>query len=136
MARRKKNSHAKSLFTLVVFLVVVIAAIVTCPTREEHQQALMDKLESYSQEKLEQVKEKNEILGTALQIGKDILKQNSVDKLLGLGIDQFLVVDDYYVFSVGRLMQGDHEAKVSFGVFGKVFTPSSEAIDKAIKSIR
>lgn len=133
---RKKKSHGKSLFTLVLLLVVVVAAIVTCPTRDEHKAALEEKLETYAQEKVDQVKEKNGLLGTAVQIAKDILKQNQVDKLLSLGIEQFLIVDDYYVFSVGRLAQGDHEAKVSFGVFGKVFTPSSEAIDKALKSIK
>ena len=43
-------------------------------------------------------------------------------------------VDDYFIFSIGKLHYGAEEKTVSFGILGHVFTFDSADLRKAIET--
>jgi len=117
-------------------LVLLIAMIFTCPNKTDHQMALRDTLQEVANAKLQEaVNDKlgnlpldNDALGTLVSsVGRV-----AIEKTSNLALDQLLQVDNYYLFSIGRIKWGEHERVVSVGVLNHVFAPSKEDIDNEL----
>ena len=125
--RDKCNGRRTSLIvTISAFVILVAIALVTCPDKNKHVNVLKDRLGSVLNEQTISEKSSDlEVLGMAL-----------VNRVLGRVIDNFITVDDYALFSLGRLSLKDHEdIIVSIGIFGHVFTKSKEQMRQALSEI-
>lgn len=117
--------------TLIAFIAVLIvgavAAVVTCPDKQAHKDAIMDVVNQKINEELHT--DNQEYQGLSALFGS-----------LGSGIasrivDNRLVVKNHFLWSTGELqdMDGNYN-QVSVGVFGHIFTFNKEDLDKAINN--
>jgi len=121
----------KKILFLVILAAVVVGAVVTCPDKKAHKEALADTFAEYASYKIDENKDNG--LSDVLNEGLKALRKVGGDKVVEATLSQFLEVDNYYVLSVGRLKQGSEKKLISIGLFGHVFTPTSSMIDHALK---
>ena len=98
----------------VILLLLVVLAMVTCPDRNAHQNAIVAKWSQVD-------KEANELEKLGGAIG---------GKFISLALDTRLDVQDCVVLSLGQI---DGDKIVSVGLFTHVFVVSKEKIDAALK---
>ena len=111
------------LITFLVVIGVIVAAILTCPKKEQHVATISDRISSVLNSQLTEESDEFETLGVLLG-----------STLATPIIRNFISVDDYLVCSVGKYTYQGEEQMVSLGVFGHVFTISKERIEETIKS--
>ncbi|MBR6988408.1 MAG: DUF4359 domain-containing protein [Bacteroidaceae bacterium] len=121
----------KKILFLVILAAVVVGAVVTCPDKKAHKEALADTFAEYASYKIDENKDNG--LSDVLNEGLKALRKVGGDKVVEATLSQFLEVDNYYVLSIGRLKQGSEKKLISIGLFGHVFTPTSSMIDNALK---
>ncbi len=121
----------KKLLFLVLLAALVVGAVVTCPDKKAHKEALADTFAEYASYKIDENKDNG--LSDVLNEGLKALRKVGGDKVVEATLSQFLEVDNYYVLSIGRLKQGSEKKLISIGLFGHVFTPTSSMIDNALK---
>ncbi|MBR4756049.1 MAG: DUF4359 domain-containing protein [Bacteroidales bacterium] len=121
----KKHSHAKwgCLIALLVVIGILIAAILTCPKKDQHVATISDRISSVLNSQLTEESDEFETLGVLLG-----------SALATPIIRNFISVDDYIVCSVGKYTYQGEEQIISLGVFGHVFTVPKERIEETIKS--
>ena len=113
----------KFLIVLLVLLGIGAVAVVTCPDKEAHKDAIQSIVKEKIEEELKVDAENG--LGSLLSgIG------SSVSEWI---IDKNLTVENHFVYSVGKFDTGKEIQTVSVGVFGHVFTFSKEDLDQALK---
>ena len=122
----------KKILFLVILAAVVVGAVVTCPDKKAHKEALSDTFAEYASYKIDENKDNG--LSDVLNEGLKALRKVGGDKVVEATLSQFLEVDNYYVLSIGRLKQGGEKKLISIGLFGHVFTPTSSMIDHALKA--
>lgn len=117
----------KTLIAIISLLIVGAAAVVTCPDKQAHKDAIM----SVVNEKI------NDELKTddAEMQGLSALFGSLGSGIAGRIIDNRLVVKNYFLWSTGELqdLNGEYN-QVSVGVFGHIFTFNKEDLDKAINN--
>ena len=121
----------KKILFLVILAAVVVGAVVTCPDKKAHKEALADTFAEYASYKIDENKDNG--LSDVLNEGLKALRKVGGDKVVEATLSQFLEMDNYYVLSIGRLKQGGEKKLISIGLFGHVFTPTSSMIDHALK---
>ena len=113
----------KKLFgTLLVLLIIAGVAVLTCPDKQDHKDAITSVINEVVQEELGVNQEEDSlgILKGLTNIGAGIYLDNKFD------------VKNYFVFSVGTLLHGSENDVVSLGVFGHVFTGDKETFKKIV----
>lgn len=107
------------LYTLLFVFILSLVCVVTCPDKNAHSEALMKLFNvAYQAELAEITTDKNEgwmMLGSALGSG-----------IAEYIIDKQLIVDNYFVCSIGRFNYDGEENIVSLGVLNHIFTKSEE----------
>lgn len=110
---------------LAVLVIGAIAAVVTCPDKQKHKEAIMAVVNEKIHEELQTDNE-------------DLLELNAVFGSLGSGIaskivDNRLKVKNHFLWSTGEIkdLKGEYQ-QISVGVFGHIFTFNKEDLDKAI----
>jgi hypothetical protein len=114
-------------FSFVVLLALLVAMCVTCPSEADHRMTINTAFRGAVKEKIGG--HENELLGTVMDVVGGSLLEKTGDVALG----QLLQVDDYVLFSVGRLKIGAKERVVSVGVFNHVFAPDKDDVLKVMK---
>lgn len=116
----------KLIITLLILLGIGAVAVVTCPDRQAHKEAIMSLVnESINDELHTDDKDAQALSALFGSIGSSVA---------GYFLDNRLTVKNYFVFSVGELKDLEGvDQKVSVGVFGHVFTGGKEQLKKAIK---
>lgn len=115
----------KALIAIATLLVVGVAAVMTCPDKQAHKDAIMAVVNEKINEEL--MTDDTDIQGLSALFGS-----------LGTGIasrivDNRLVVKNHFLWSTGEFQNLDGEYnQISFGVFGHIFTFNKEDLDKAI----
>lgn len=114
----KTTNKMNSKITLLLIVVAVaLVAVVTCPDKEAHQNAIMDEINtSMSKEISENIGDSN------LEIGLSLLGGTIASKLLTTVVESTLRVRNYFVFSTGEISVKGKSKTVSVGCFGHVFT--------------
>ena len=115
----------KLIITLLVLLGIGAVAVVTCPDRQAHKDAIMSVVNGSINDEL-QTDDKDAQALSALfgSIGSSVA---------GYVIDNRLTVDNHFVYSTGTLKDFDGvDKQVSVGVFGHVFTFKKEDLKKAL----
>ena len=101
---------------------VIFLALVTCPDKGKHAKVLSEQLNSA-------VTESFAGEGSGLEAVGMLLSGPIIKTVL----NNYLIVDDYFLFSIGRFSFQGEEATVSFGAFGHVFTSSREKMKETLK---
>ena len=124
----KKGSSSSGLFFLFFIVLVCLGAFATNPTSVEHKLILKDKMREYLNTGIDKMQLENDnkfaALGASLgaAFGGII-----VDKF----IDENVVIDDYYLFSITNVRWEGKIKMVGVGIFGKVILHPD--IDKKMK---
>ena len=113
----------KFLIFLLVLIGIGAVAVVTCPDKEAHK----DAIQSVVKEKIDE--ELN--AGSGSELGGILSGLGS--SVSGWLIEQGLTVENHFVYSVGKFNTGKEVRTVSVGVFGHIFTFSKEDLDAALK---
>lgn len=117
------------LYTLLIMFALSLVCIVTCPDKDAHSDALMKLFNVAWQTELAEVGI-NENEGLAL-----------LGSALGSGIAEYviekqLIVDSYFVCSVGRFIYEGEENIVSVGVLNHIFTKSEEELLRELEDAK
>ena len=120
----------KKLFiAIVVLLAIAGIAVLTCPDKAAHKEAIM----SVINEKI------NESIGKEADEGDEgiaVFASSLGSGIIGYVLDNRLSVKNHFVFSTGEIRHLDGETeRLSIGVFGHVFTFSKEDLDKALEGV-
>lgn len=117
------------LLCLISLLAIVGIAVLTCPDKAAHKEAIM----SVINEKI------NESVGKETTEGGEgiaVLASSLGSGIVGYVLDNRLSVKNHFVFSTGEIKHFDGETeRLSVGVFGHVFTFSKEDLDKALEGV-
>ena len=113
----------KFLIALLVLLGIGLVAVVTCPKKDAHKDAIQAVVKEKIDEEMNKSASENNLGGILSGIG------SSVSEWI---IDKGLTVENHFVYSVGKFNTGKEVKTVSVGVFGHVFTFSKEDLDKAL----
>ena len=119
----------KLLITLIAVLVLAGIAVITCPDKQAHKEAIM----AVINEKIDETVSGNASEGDE---GLAVLASSLGSGLVGYFMDNRLTVKNHFVYSTGTVNGFNGESRrVSVGVFGHVFTFSKEDFDEATKGV-
>lgn len=118
----------KTLFkALLALLIVGGVAVVTCPDKQAHKDAILTVVNENINDELSSKDNGNNVvsnlLGGLAAIGSHVS---------GRYLDNNLTVENHFIFSKGVLKNGKKSEVVSIGVFGHVFTGGKENVRKRV----
>lgn len=112
----------KFITTLLIIAGLAAVMTITCPDKQQHKEALQEIVDYIIND---------EISGDTSGVGFFAYFLGS--KFMNLTIDNILHVDNYFVFSIGRIDLPDSESKkVSFGILGHIFTVDKDTAKQII----
>lgn len=111
----------KSNIILIVFAVIILAALLTNPSSEEHKQAVKSVINQVVQNSISENGSDMEKLG--------ILFGSSLAEKL---IENSVTRDNYVVFSITKITWQGKSKSIGYGLFGNVFL--SEKVNKAFNN--
>jgi hypothetical protein len=124
----KKGSSLSGLFILFFIVLVCLGAFATNPTSVEHKLILKDKIREYLNTEIDKMQLENDNKFAALGASLGAAFGGVIaDKF----IDENVVVDDYYLFSITNVRWEGKIKMVGVGIFGKVILHPD--IDKKMK---
>lgn len=124
----RKGSSSSGLFFLFFIILVCLGAFAMNPTSVEHKLILKDKMREYLNTEIDKIQLDND--NKFAQLGASLGAAFGgviVDKF----IDENVVVDDYYLFSITNVRWEGKIKMVGVGIFGKVILHPD--IDKKLK---
>ncbi len=115
----------KALIAIIVVLIVGAAAVVTCPDKQAHKDAIMAVVNEKVNEELKTDDED--------MMGLSVLFGSLSSRIAGGVVENRLVVKNHFLWSTGKIqnLSGEY-IMISVGVFGHVFTFDKEDLDEAI----
>lgn len=124
-SRGGSGCGTKLLLALLIFVILGGVLAVTCPSRQDHKDAVSLSTRQWVGDKLDAIAQNNDLLS---------IFTGAVEWISGQGIDfvidQYLDVDNYGVCSIGRVNLGEKSKVVSVGVLNHVFTFDKEDVDQ------
>lgn len=126
LAEKKEHNVKKSLrwlYFVIPLAAVIVIALLTCPDKSKHVDVLKDKIGSIMNEQL---------IGDSTD-GLQVLGVALINGALGQYIKNYLTVEDYALFNLGRATIGDEKHIVSIGAFGHVFSVPKKTLEKRLK---
>ena len=120
----RSSAHWGRIITLLLLIGLIVAAIFTCPKKEQHVAAISDKVSSVMRDELSEDSDGFETLGVLLgsALATPVIR-NSIS------------VDDYVVCSVGKYTYQGKDQVVSVGILGHVFTIPKEKLKQAVDEL-
>ena len=118
----------KRIILFVVIIAIALVGIETCPQKDAHTDALMKLVNVALDSELSRHANTVEEMGLAM-----------LGSVLGSGIaeiviDKKLLVDNYFVCSIGRIVFEGEEKIVSVGCFNHVFTMPEDKLKEELKN--
>ncbi len=108
---------------LLVLLAIAAVAVVTCPDRQAHKDAIM----SVVNEKI------NEVMGQEEDSDLALFGSAIGSSVVSYALDNRLTYKNHFVYSTCEILREDGPQRLSVGVFGHVFTFSKEDLDRALE---
>ena len=121
-ARTKTNWGL--IITLAAIAAVIVAAIATCPKKDQHVAFLTDRINTIVTEELEQHGGGGDLAPLGMLFGNAIVVPL---------VEKTLTVNDNFLFSVGKIAIDGEEKTVTVGAFGHIFSASKEQMKQALK---
>jgi hypothetical protein len=115
----------KAIISLLVILALGAVAVVTCPDKQAHKDAIMSVVNERINDELKPAEGGDDGLSVFFgSIGSGVA---------GFFLDSRLTVKNHFVYSTGAIkdLEGNDQT-VSVGVFGHVFTFKKEDLDKVV----
>ena len=115
---------------LIIFAAVVgisAVAVITCPEKKDHFEAIMGTVKETMAEELENEKDYFDD-----EYGFLSGLSGLAEGFIGQIFNQALIVKNHFVYSEGFVSDGEKLNRVSVGVFGHVFTFSKEDLKRMI----
>lgn len=109
----------KKVIYLVIVVAVVLVAVVTCPDKQAHRDAVMDEVNTAIGS---QLKESTGLGDTELEQGLSLIGSTIASKMIESAFESSFKVNNYFVFSTGELTYDGQSKTVSVGFLGHVFT--------------
>lgn len=123
-----KTKLMKNLLTFILILVFISGfCVISCPDKEAHSEAIMENVNNLIDGEL--TKEVTDETEKALVI----LASSLVSGISNLVIDSRLSVDNYFLFSIGKVTFDGESNIVSIGLLNHVFTDINDNIKKEIE---
>lgn len=120
---KKSRKTRRTIVWAIVLVALFVGLITTCPDKQKHADALKELTSSLL----------NDEVSTSGNDGWEYLGAMIGNKLIGAVVDNNLYVDNYVLFSIGKMSFDGEENTVSFGIFNHVFTKSREQFKKDAK---
>ena len=114
------------LFTLIIVFISGFC-VISCPDKEAHSEAIMENVNELIDE--ETTKDVTNDTEKALVL----LASSLVSGISNLVIDSRLSVDNYFLFSIGRVTFEGESRIVSIGMLNHVFTDINDNLKKEIE---
>ena len=99
-----------------VLLALIAVAVITCPKKEDHSEAIMKNVRTVIDKEL--AKDNSSLTEMGLNFIGSAIGSSVVEYIL----ENKLSVDNYFVCSLGKFELEDKTQIVSVGVFGHIFT--------------
>lgn len=114
----------KTNWTIIIFSLIILIAIFTNPSTEEHKEAVKSVVNKVVQESISEDASDMENLGV-------LLGSSLVEKL----VENSVTRDNYVVFSITKFSWKGDEKNIGYGVFGNVFLSKkiNEAFNKQLE---
>lgn len=112
------------IITLAAIAAVIVAAIASCPKKDQHVAFLTDRINTIVTEELEQHGGGGDLAPLGLLFGNAIVVPL---------VEKTLTVNDNFMFSVGKIAIDGEEKTVTVGAFGHIFSASKEQMKQALK---
>lgn len=131
---KRRTSHRRQtkmnkVITVAVVVVVLVVMALTCPKKQQHEDAVKEKMSHVMKQSV------NESLGDNMLV--NLLSGTLINGGLDYALSNNFCVKDYLLFSVGHFHGvDDKENTISFGIFNHVFTPSEERMREAVDQQR
>lgn len=110
----------KKLIALIIFGIILIFLFFSCPNKQDHKTKLSGEITAIIHQKLTDAGIEDALTNSPeFQVIIEELATNSVD------------VDNYLLFSIGKLSINGNEQVVSFGIAGHVFTFNDKIVRQA-----
>lgn len=109
---------------IIIAVVIAFALTVTCPTRDQHCEAVADEISKA----LKSSGGSSDFWGMFSNI--------FASGVVNMAVNQFLDVDNYYLFSIGTINIEGKSRAVSFGILNHVFTFDNDYIREALNEER
>ncbi len=104
------------LLAILILVVIAAAAVVTCPDKEAHKEALENVINEVISDDMEGEPADLTLLGNSIVSG-----------LSGFVLNSALDVENHFVYSIG-VFNYDESQVVSVGVFNHVFMPGKDKV--------
>lgn len=112
------------IITLVAIAAVIVAAIASCPKKDQHVAFVTDRINTIVTEELEQHGGGGDLAPLGLLFGNAIVVPL---------VEKTLTVNDNFLFSVGKIAIDGEDKTVTVGAFGHIFSASKEQMKQALK---
>lgn len=126
---RRRPTRMNKVITIAVAVVVLVAMALTCPKKQQHEDAVKEKMSHVMKQSV------NESLGDNMLV--NLLSGTLINGGLDYALSNNFCVKDYLLFSVGHFHGvDDKENTISFGIFNHVFTPSESRMRQVVDQQR
>lgn len=120
----------KKIIALIILIGIVLLAAITCPDAEAHKNAIVNVMSDTVDDKISE--ELNGDDGNIISNGLASIGSMFAGKIIDSVVDSKLHVDNYVVFSLGKIHWEQEDKVVSVGVFNQIYTFSKEDIQKVL----
>lgn len=126
---KKKKSHGCLIgFISLVFILLILCF--TCPSKDDHKKALTDVITQTLDDAKQKLNDNSDLAGIDQTFTTMFL--SSIDQVVKSSIDSLLKVNNYGVFSIGKINFAGQEKIVSLGILNHVFTLDKQDIEQEI----
>ena len=117
----------KKLILFIAIIAIALVGVMTCPQKDAHTDALMKLVNAALDTEL------SKHAKTEAEMGFAMLGSVIGSGIAEMVIDQKLMVDNYFVCSIGRIIFDGEEKVVSVGFFNHVFTMPEDKLKEELQ---
>ncbi len=106
----------KASFIFLIFFIIAGVCVISCPKHEEHSKAIMKEINSIIDNEISKTPDENDNKTTQL------FTTTLCSGISELIISRTLSVENYFMFSIGKITFDGKTRTVSYGILNHVFT--------------